>query len=247
MTRLYQWYAETFEGGRLILFGIVTGHRKLPDGMSIHSSPVQAVLPDPEKENGYIFKTKKSEFHVTMDECDYERCRIASDGDIPGFDQWRTEQEWYSKQFATEKVPVVAVKGAILLRLGNNREYYFDAMDVDPGTGEHLSGGCSVHVGLCQDSVLCWTGDMPCCGDYDLRYFPYHNGNIEFYNWDTLGLPVDIENCGDCELRVLVNGFCYSIELLERVRIERANALRPQSAFRDSDENTPMSDKTSKE
>ena len=246
MTRLFRWFAEMFEDGRLILYGIVTGHRKLPDGMPIHTSPVQAVFPDPEKENGYIFKTKKSEFHVTMDECHYELCRIASGSDIPGFDRWITEQEQYSMRFAAEE-SAAAVEGSVLLRLGNNREHYFNAMDVAPGNGEHLSGGYWVHDGLLQDSVLCWAEGEEWCSDYDLRYFSNHNGNIEFYHWDTLGLPIDIENCGDCELRVMFDRSVYIIAPNERVRVKCGNASRSQTAFRDSNENTPMSDKTSKE
>ena len=225
MTRLYQWYAEAIPGGRIILHGVVTGHRKLPDGMFIHTSPIRQVSRDPEREDGYIFESKNTKFHVSMEDFDYGQCVVSNNSAIPGLDLWLSELETYSKRYAGKETSCAAECGSILLRLGNNHEYYFDAMDVNPGPGEHLRGEMHPHVGMIQDSVLCWAGGEVWCSYYDLRYFPYRGGNLEFYAWDAGGLPVYIENSGDSELRVKLNGAVYLIAPGSRVLMERANAM----------------------
>lgn len=207
-----------------MLLGVVTGHRKLPDGMFIHTSPIRRVLRDPEREDGYIFESKNSSFYVSITDYDYGQCAVEDNGTIPGLDLWLSGLEEYSAQYAEKKASCAAEPGTILLRLGNNREYYFDAMDVDPGTGERLSGQMWPHVGMVQDSVLCCAGDEPGCSLYDLRYFPYRGGNLEFYVWDTGGLPVYIENSGDSELRVCLDRAVYLIKPGSRVLMEKANS-----------------------
>lgn len=225
MTRLYQWHVAAITGGRVILYGVVTGHRKLPDGMFIHTSPIRQVSRDPEREDGYIFESKNTKFHVSMAEYDYSQ-RAATDNDpIPGYEQWLTELEACSGRYAGKKTtPCEAECGSILLRLGNNHEYYFDAMDVAPETGEHLRGEMHPHVGMVQDSVLCWAGGEAWCSHYDLRYFPYQGGNLEFYVWDTAGLPVYIENSGDSELKIQLEGVVYLIAPGIRMLMEKSNA-----------------------
>lgn len=225
MAKLYQWYTEAIPGERVILHGVVTGHRKLPDGILIYTSPIQQVLRDPECEDGYIFESKNTTFYVSMSDCDYGQCTVMENSAIPGLELWRSQLASYSERYAQKPALPAADCGSVLLRLGNNREYYFDSMDVHSGTGEYLNGDMQPHVGMFQDSVLCWAGGEAWCSDYDLRYFPYRSGNLEFYGCDTEGLPVYIENCGDCELMVKFAGAVYKIAPGSRVLMERANAM----------------------
>lgn len=228
MTSLHQWYLTHAVGGMFILHGVVTGHPKLPDAHSIHTSYLHSVMQDEEVPCRFVFRTKNTEYHLTMEDCDYKRCRrfiqmLPVPGELPGLEQWASQFEAFAQEYEKDEPACEAPDDAILLRLGNNREYYFDSMDIKLN-GAHLPTRMWPHVGMFQDSVLCQSCRTDIDEEYDLRYFPYRNGNVEFYCWESQELPVCIENCGDDDLRVKVAQWAYFIPVGERVLIDPTNA-----------------------
>ena len=163
-----------------------------------------------------------------MEDCDYKHCRnfvqmFQVAGALPGLEQWASQFEKFAQEYEKEDPTCEAPDNAILLRLGNHREYYFDSMDINLN-GEHLPTYMDPHIGTFQDSVLCGSGERCGIDSYDLRYFPHRGGNIAFYHWRPQGLPVYIENCGDDDLRVKVAQWLYLIPPGERILIDPTNA-----------------------
>lgn len=232
MTTLYQWYTEVISYDGMILHGIVSGHKKLPDGMKIHTSWICSVHQDPENPEEFIFQTRNTAYHLSMAECDYARCEWLASNVTPGIALWVSKLEKYSDRFPERNVScgvdsssVVEESPSILLRLGSHCDYYFDAIEAVQETGEHRKGKMHPHVGMLQDSVLCYSSEGMEYSEYDIRYFPYRSGNLEFYVWETAGLPFYIENCGDQELRIQLDREIYVIAPGSRVRMESANAV----------------------
>lgn len=228
MTSLHQWYLTYVVGGMYILHGVVTGHPKLPDAYPIHTSYLHSVVQDEHERCRFVFRTKNTEYHLTMEDCDYKRCRrfiqmLPVPGELPGLEQWASRFEMFAQEYEKDEPACEAPDDAILLRLGNNREYYFDSLDINLN-GAHLPTRMRPHVGMFKDSVLCGAGDMCGFDSYDLRYFPHRGGNIAFYHWESQGLPVYIENCGDDDLRIKVAQQECLIPPGERVLIEPTNA-----------------------
>ena len=226
MTRLYQWWFEQTERGSYILRGTVTGHPKLPDSDRIHTTRVRSIRPDPGKEAGFLVLTRNTEYHCSMESCHYARCREMLAQEIPnekcpeGFRAWAEQLETFAGQYdvpeETLPLPATDAERFLLLRLGNNRAYYFHSMWIVPDSETREQGRMSPHIGTFQDSVLCRS---ECSRDYDLRYFPYRDGNLAFYHWETSDLPVYIENRGDQCLRVRADWQVYLIEPGACVRI----------------------------
>lgn len=229
MTSLHQWYLTHTAGNTSILHGIVTGHPKLPDACSIHTSVLHSITQDEQEHYKFVFQTENTDYHLTMEDCDYRRCRkfvqaFPTSGELPGYTQWAAQFEKFAQEYERDLPGCEAPIGSILLRLGCHQQYYFDSMDIHLGDGSHLPTEMSPHVGMFQDSVLCRTNRLTTQDYYDLRYFPYRDGNVEFYCWETQGLPVYIENCGNTELRVQGVEWVYLISPGEKVLIDPTNA-----------------------
>ena len=222
MTSLHQWYLEHTGSARYILRGTVTGHPRLTDAQFIHTTRLQSILQDEDDPSQFIFCTKNTAYHQSMEDCHYGHCRefvaaFPSIPELPGYDGWAAQMEEFARKYEREEdVSADTPAGSILLRLSNCREYYFESMDICPDENVHISGEMWPHVGMIQDSVLCG-GPFP--HKYDLRYFPYRNGNIEFYCWDPQDLPVYIENSGSAGLRIMINALMYLVAPGEKLLI----------------------------
>lgn len=223
MTSLHWWYLEHIGDGRYILHGIVTGHPKLPDAYSIHTSYLLSISQDEQNPSNFVFQTKNTAYHQSMEDCHYERClrfvqAYPTNPKLPGYDQWAAQLGDFVRQYEQQERPACeASAGSILLRLSNCQQYYFDSMDICTDGATHIPTKMRPHVGMYQDSVIC-RADL-CSYEHDLRYFPHRAGNIDFYHWEPEGLPVYIENSGNVELHIEIKKLVYLIAPEERLLI----------------------------
>ena len=111
-------------------------------------------------------------------------------------------------------------ENSILIRFGNNREYYLDSLWVNHDGEVVRLTDIYPHIGMFQDSILCMMDEYR----IDIRYFPYQFGNIEFYSFETDGKPVYIENFGDSEFKAEVYGKVYVLKPGERKLVSIENA-----------------------
>lgn len=224
MVQLSNWYLEKKGDGIYLAHGIVKGHPRFPDLLPIHTSAIISVKVDTD---AVLIQTSNTLYFCSMKECRYLKCRdlrSQNHKNAPdGLCQWVSRLEEYIQKYEApqwEDMP----EGAILLRLGTNREYYFDSMKIRLCGDEYISVDPYVHVGMFQDSVLCMSnmGSDNC----DLRYFPYKDGNLKFYGWRTDGRSVFLENVGPDPLRIEgVSGTnVYLLEPGERKEISPINA-----------------------
>lgn len=227
MTRLYKWYFQKEEdviGVIPLLHGVVTGHRKLPDATKIHTSYVLSV----EKgEECIIVETMNTKYICGMKDCDYQKNReflkyYDRMSVIPeGLEKFRDWLQIFAEKYENLE-PVYSVsEGGVLLRLGNNRKCYFDSIWHNDGSGECRKGKGECRKrkgGYFPNAVLCEVGE------YNLNYWPYRDRNLEFYRWEVQKCPAYIENCGDRELRMLLEGEVYVIQPEQRLLITPSNA-----------------------
>ena len=152
MTSLHQWYLTHAVGNTYILHGVVSGHQKLPDAHSIRTSVLHSITQDEHDSCQFIFRTKNTEYHLTMEDCDYKRCRkfvqmFPVKGELPGYESWASQFERFAYKYERDHPDCEALDDTILLRLGNNCEYYFDSMDIKLN-GVHLPTHMYPHIGM---------------------------------------------------------------------------------------------------
>ena len=227
MVRLYQWFFEEVNlGQKLILHGIVTGHPKLGEAVTIETSPVLSV--DRQGEC-LVVQTKNTEYVCEMKDRRHSGnpwCFVCHHSELYHSEERGAWEEWfrkYAEKYKDKKIAYSIPERSILLRLGNNRKYYFDSMWVrEPGSdcreGEYRLW--NKHAGAERKSVFCLAKN----GIYTLRYFPFLDRNIAFYPWKTKGFFVYIENCGDRELTVKAEKLVYVIPAEQRMLITASNA-----------------------
>ena len=227
MTGLYHWYLEKVELKNMeeeayIAHGIVTGHPWLPELCPARTSAVTSIDVDPTAPDVIFLQTHNTKYHCHMREYNYEKCGILQEEDHThapkGLSEWLSRLEEYAAKYSKPQYPK-APEGAILLRLGVNRRYYFDSMEINLGNGISLTTNSSIHIGTFQDSVLCTAhGELPDDENYDLRYFPFKDGNLSFYLWCPNGRPVYLENVGDRVLKIQMGrgGSVYVLQPGER-------------------------------
>lgn len=215
MCRLSKWYlGYEMMGGvkRRVARGVVSGHYRLDDGKQIHTSQIKFI--EMEGDTALI-RTRNTLYKCDMKDALYDEFKYTDL--IEGFEEYRAK---YSD--LPEPVSEVDDNQAVI-RLGNNREYYYDSVHIKYKGQEEIITEPDVHVGMIQDSVL----SRFCFGDTYIffDYFPYKNGCLEFYSWDDSELEVYIENCGDRELYVTVGGNVYNILPQERKLISEENMM----------------------
>lgn len=187
--QLHYWYVGEHErdGERyLIGHGIVTGHKKLPDSIPMHTSAVQAIhLNDEEGE--LVLTTKNSVYHCPLTYCCFEKQDAFPDV-IPDYEDIKAKYKDAMEYPSIEP-------GKVLLVLANFCDYYFHSLyyvPKDSRDGKKLDFSGLPHIGTFQDSFLAGTRN----GRIDLRYFPHYQ-SIEFYMEATDGCPLFTENIGD--------------------------------------------------
>ena len=214
--QLHYWYIREHEIDgvvKRIAHGIVTGHKKLPDSIDIHTSPVKSVFVDKDEEE-LVINTENSIYH-----CPLAYCRFREQDKYP--DMIPDYEEIKEKYKGKLDYPSVE-KGKVLLVLSNFCDYYFHSLYYVPADSEdeeprHYTGWA--HVGTFQDSYLISTEE----GSIDLRYFPHYQ-NIEFYSEVTCGCPWYIENIGDSVLYASTSCGKIRLDPGERKEVSKANA-----------------------
>ncbi len=193
--KLHYWYIDERDyGGKsyTIGHGVVTGHYRLTDSTDMHTSEVRAIYVD-EEEKELILTTRNSVYHCPLAYCRFNK-QDAFPDIIPGYEELKKKYqdsiEWPSIE-----------AGNVLLVLADFCEYYFHSVYYVPEEAEEkipLKYEGFAHVGSFQDSYLINIPEAR----MDLRYFPHYQ-NIEFYDMDTQGRPLYIENVGDSVLYVV--------------------------------------------
>ncbi len=214
--RLHYWYIDEYEDdGEMIRVGhgIVTGHKRLSDAMSLHTSKVRAIHID-EEEGELILTTRNSVYHCPLEYCKYRKQDKYPDI-IPDYEDMKARYQ--------DKIEYPSIEpGKVLLVLANFCEYYFHSLYYVPKAsedGKELEySGCS-HVGTFQDSFLVNTEDYR----VDLRYFP-HFQNIEFYCQETDGCPWFMENIGDAVIFAQTYAGTIKLEPGDRKEVKKENA-----------------------
>lgn len=217
--QLHYWYIGEHKYGDgntyRIAHGIVTGHKKLPDSIYMHSSEVREIHID-EGEEELVVTTRNNVYYCPLSYCDYKKQDKFSNI-IPEYERIKAK---YQQGIDFPKIE----PGKILLVLSNFSEYYFHSLyyvSKDSETGVPMEYYGHPHVGMFQDSFLMGIKDAP----IDLRYFP-HFQNVEFYSLRTNGCPLFIENIGDVVLYAKTNVGTIRLEPGERKEVITENAER---------------------
>ena len=212
MIQLFHWYMEeilSLRSGRqmYVLHGIVFGHGKQRDGTAIHTSEIQTIEFDAAKQGIYVAHTRNTAYPLRIQDCKTSAMQhfweiISDTAALPDWlQQWRERYDidWERHGRIDWEVP----QDGILLRLGNRGgEWLFDGMAVwDEGKLQVLREA-NVHLGMQLDSVLCVLRAKDENRLYDLRYFVALGEAVEFYKWETHGLPVYLKNTGTSTITV---------------------------------------------
>ena len=213
--QLHYWYIGEHEidGEKLLLgHGIVTGHKKLPDSIDMHTSAVEDINID-EEEGELVLTTRNSVYH-----CPLAYCRFRKQDEYPNIipDYERLKEKYKD----TIDYPSIE-PGNVLLVLSNFCDYYFHSLYYvprDSEDGERLEFSGWPHIGMLQDSYLINTEDY----EVDLRYFP-HFRNIEFYLEDTDGCPWFIQNIGDVAIFARTSVGTIKLEPGDRKEVVKEN------------------------
>ncbi len=211
---LHYWYVDEVEhhGEKcLIAYGIVSGHRKLADATSIHTSPIKELYIDEEHAEAVI-KTKNTVYF-----CPLAYCCFSKQDTMPEFiPDYETIKEKYDGKI---EYPTIE-EDKVLLVLSNFDEYYFNSLYYRPkGAEEPIEYENYSNTGMFQDSYLieCYEENI------DLRYFPHYQ-NIEFYSEDSDDKPLYIENIGDIVLYAKTSKGLIKLMPGERKEVTKENA-----------------------
>ena len=212
MIQLFHWYMEeilSLRSGRqmYVLHGIVFGHGKQRDGTAIHTSEIQTIEFGAAKQGIYVAHTRNTAYPLRIQDCKTSAMQhfwetISDTAALPGWlQQWRERYDidWERHGKIDWEVP----QDGILLRLGNRGgEWLFDGMAVWDAGELQVLREANIHLGMFQDSVLCVLRTKDGNRLYDLRYFVALGETVEFYKWETYGLPVYVENSGTSVITV---------------------------------------------
>lgn len=165
---LKNWYIENNNA-----FGNVIGNPKFIEGLSIHTSKIQDIKIDEEKEEAIII-TRNSEYHCPLDSCKFNWLESKH----PMIDKIK---EFESK--IHEKYEFELPEENIVLIEFDNTEYKVHRMVARYNGELYFMDEPYIHLGMVQDSVLLRLGHNK--GFFvDIRFFPYSD-SIEFYTWHT--------------------------------------------------------------
>ncbi len=204
---LHYWYIEPV-GEYRIGHGIVTGHPRLPDTTDMHTSAIQSMRFDADREE-LMLNTMNNVYHCPMSYCSFRQQDNFPDV-IENYGELKAKYEGTIKYPETEQ-------GKVLLVLSDFDEYYFHSLCVRDGNGKRLNYTGNAHIGMFQDSYLVGADNV------DIRWFPHYR-NIEFYSRETDGMPLYAENIGSSTLYVIDGGCTYALRPGERKELIPANA-----------------------
>ncbi len=219
--KLHYWHIDEreYEGGvQRIGHGVVTGHKRLPDSVDMHTSAIQAIHVG-EEEGELVLATMNSVYH-----CPLEYCRFKKQDEHPDIiPDYERLKEKYKDAIEYPSIE----RGKVLLVLSNFCEYYFHSLyyvPTDSEDGKPLEYSGWPHIGTFQDSYVINTEDY----EIDLRYFPHYQ-NIEFYSECTQECPLYIENIGDVAIYARTHAGTIKLEPGDRKEVaeENAEAERP--------------------
>ena len=211
--QLHYWYMNEFEeeGKKYkILFGIVSGHSKIKDGTFIHTSVVNEVTIDEEKEE-LVATTQNNVYHCQLKYCEF--------GEQDEYKKLIPNYEIIKNKYMDKIDHPEIEAGKVLLVVSNFDNYYFHSLYCVVREGEKpINYSAYPHVGTFQDSFLINSKDFK----IDLRYFP-HFQNLEFYNQNTDEMPLYIENIGDVVLYFKTSIGTLMVEPGERKEVCKEN------------------------
>ena len=229
-TMLHYWYVTATgegEGKAITLHGRVTGHRKLPDSMEVHTSRVLSYILDYTSEE-LIATTKNTEYHCPLKYLDFREQDKTLPGSecIPDYEQIKHD---YSG-----KIPYPEIEpGNVLVVLSNFDDFYFhSAFCQETAEDPPLRFNGTPHIGTFQDSFLISCRDGK--ADIDIRYFPHYK-NIEMYSELTGDLPLYFENIGNSVLYTRTSAGRIRLEPGERKRVCEENAEDERIILPDGD------------
>lgn len=214
--QLHYWYIdetkdpdekETFKQAH----GMVSGHMRLADAISIHTSEVKEIVVNEQEDSVYIH-TMNSVYCCPAEYCNFYKQDERPDM-IPNYEAFKAKYK--------DKIVYPSIEpGNVLLVLSNFDEYYFHSLYYrEEELSEKAGYSAGAHIGTFQDSYLIRTKD----GKIDVRYFP-HFQNIEFYVECTDGKPLFIENIGDVTLYAKTSRGMIKLEPGERKEVKKENA-----------------------
>ena len=208
---LFYWNVNFIEDGIMLAHGNVTGHPKLADSYYIHTSEVEEICLDKDKEE-VLIKTNHTVYH-----CPFHYCNFAKQDEMPDL---IPEYAWLKEHYQGAAYDPEIEEEQVLLVLSNFDDYFFHSIYYKKkGEEKRRNYSSYAHIGMFQDSYLIHVEDT----EIDLRYYP-HFGNVEFYSQETDGKRFFIENIGNSTLYAEAEEGTYCFLPGERKEIIKENA-----------------------
>lgn len=214
--RLHYWHVagQEREGERILIArGIVTGHPKISDAVTMHTSKILDMHLD-WKTDELVISTENNTYHCPLEYCDFKK-----QGKYPDIlPEYKRIKENYDGKIVYPSID----PGNVLLVLANFCSYYFHSLyyvSKDAEKNESVPYYEYPHTGMFQDSYLIAADSA----GIDLRYFPHYQ-NIEFYDECIDGKPLYLENIGDCVLYAQTSCGCIRLEPGQRKLVSKENA-----------------------
>lgn len=210
--KLHYWYFDKDEDV-VYMCGRVSGHERLVDTVIITTSKIVSYEIDEDKKE-LIARTLNTTYHCPLVYMDFEKQEKADPEHIifPEYSDIKAKYEGKREEYSIEP-------GKVLMVVSDFDDYYFHSLyckpDVDSAVCKIMN---NVHVGYTRDSYLVMGFDPM----IDIRYFPHYK-NMEFYVLSTNGMPLIIENIGDCELYCGTKKWQIKLPPHKRVEICKEN------------------------
>lgn len=216
--KMHYWYIDDFEfNGQKFksLHGHISGHASIPDTTFANTSEVLDVsLNMPAEE--VIVETRNSTYH-----CPFAYCKTAKQDNYPDY---VPDYSMIKNMFAGQKIYPEIEPGNVLLVFSDFDEFYFHSMfcapDIANGPLEYSAGP---HISVDQDSYLVRTMDK----EVDVRFYPHYK-NVEFYKEESSGMPIYLENIGDCTFYAKTSVGVIELKAGERKGISAENVMKEQ-------------------
>lgn len=227
---LHYWYVQEVKDGNssyLVGNGTVSGHEKIMDAVSIHTSKIKQIELD-EKAEELLLYTQNSTYHCPLAYCDFKK--------QDKYAELVPEYELLKEKYEGKSLDPGIEPGKVLLVLSNFVEYYFHSLYYQRNEEKYpLKYSGRAHIGTFQDSYLISTEDYK----IDLRYFP-HTANIQFYLENTDDKPWYIENIGDITLYAKTSCGLLKLEPGERKEVKMENTEKDEPALPGGDLYPPV-------
>lgn len=223
MYTLKNWKVEAHHG-KMIVWGEVYGHEKYQDGMSLHTSMIQAVDMD---DRHVLFSTKNSVYSCAFS------AHVVQVKDVQAFDQLPDELFACDRELVKKKIldAVSAGLNAVADRLQSfmqdvtgdytlilfdtDADYYFRWMLQIRDGKKYLVAqtGVAIREGSVQDSVLIGNGVK----GQVMKYFPFADNRLTFYEWEDSWEPVFFLNAGKKDISLECSYGSFVLKAGERL------------------------------